>query len=521
MRNAEVFHAASYNKAPKPWGLITAAPKDLFLFRKDDDSKPLITFKKKLKARKKRKRKKEKKLSGEFLDGNLTFGYLDDQGRSFVISPSRPVNSNCRECPRALTFFSALIVCSLFCFWTERSPFADVQYLKRGQQYHLRAFASAFGHRPPFLDPRLVDPLTEWEHMRRKSEWAMDLPMRIPGPHGDPTQTGFTFGNEAQWNPHSAHYQNYLGHGLQPATGFAPCTQMDMASAHDSGHATPQTTPTGILPDRHSTSSSQTFPALSDQQNSPNPIKDPLFVTRYNNAMVAASELCLTDRLTELRHGLSGTNPTACNTYSTPNPFNNASLAFLAAGTSPHGTNLPYFAVSHGSYSLLSAGHGYYSNGNPSRTSNPSLMAAAAAASMYLTPPMVSPSLFYSQLYSSQNQLQSSMQFMNNGDTRSSSAEEDTIATQRCLDSGGPSISRDSSTSDSILQSECSSNHSSADVRRSSVSDDTRRLDSSVRDQQQQHIVMTNHSSSNSNTDLFPTEPSRQSQSDSNLWRPY
>ncbi|GFT42308.1 runt-related transcription factor 1 [Nephila pilipes] len=389
----------------------------------------------------------------------------------------------------------------------------------RRQQYHLRAFASAFGHRPPFLDPRLVDPLREWEHMRRKSDWAMDLPMRIPGPHGDPTQAGFTFGNEAQWNPHSAHYQNYLGHGLQPTTGFAPCTQMDMASAHDSGHATPQTTPTGILPDRHSTGSSQTFPTLSDQQTSPNSIKDSLFVTRYNNAMAAASELCLTDRLTELRHGLSGTNTNACNTYPTPNPFNNASLAFLAAGTSPHNTNLPYFAVSHGSYSLLSAGHGYYGNSNPARTSNPSLMAAAAAASMYLTPPMVSPSLFYSQLYSSQNQLQSSMHFMNNGDTRSSSTEEDTIAAQRCLDSGGPSISRDSSTSDSILQSECSSNHSSSDVRRSSVSDDTRRLESAVREQQ--HLVMTNHSSSDSNTDLFTPEPSRQSQNDSNLWRPY
>lgn len=36
-----------------------------------------------------------------------------------------------------------------------------------------------------------------------------------------------------------------MGHGLQPAAGFAPCTQIDMASTHDSGHATPQTTPTG------------------------------------------------------------------------------------------------------------------------------------------------------------------------------------------------------------------------------------------------------------------------------------
>ncbi|XP_055951322.1 runt-related transcription factor 1-like [Argiope bruennichi] len=392
----------------------------------------------------------------------------------------------------------------------------------RRQQYHLRAFASAFGHRPPFLDPRLVDPLREWEHMRRKSEWTMDLPMRISGAHGDPTQASFTFGNEAQWNAHSAHYQNYLGHGLQPAAGFAPCTQMDMASTHDSGHATPQTTPTGILPDRHSTASSQAFPALTDPQASPSSIKDSLFVTRYNNAMVAASELCLTDRLTELRHGLSGTNPSACSTYPTTHPFNNASLAFLAAGPSPHNNNLPYFTVGHGSYGLLSAGHGYYGNGNPARTTNPSLMAAAAAASMYLTPPMVSPSLFYSQLYSTQNQIQSSIHLMNNSDTRSSTTEDEVIAAQRCLDSGGPSISRDSSTGDSILQSEGSSNHSSADVRRNTISDDRRRLDSNIRDSQQQHLMLANNNGTPSaNTDLFPPEQNRQGQGDSNLWRPY
>ncbi|GIY30512.1 runt-related transcription factor 1 [Caerostris darwini] len=335
----------------------------------------------------------------------------------------------------------------------------------------------------------------------------------------DPTQANFAFGNEAQWSPHSAaHYQNYLGHGLQQAAGFAPCPQMDLAPARDSGHATPQTTPTGILPDHHSSSSSQAFPILNDQQPSPSSIKDSLFVTRYNNAMVAASELCLTDRLTELRHGLSGTNPNACSTYPTNHPFNNASLAFLAAGSTPHNPNLPYFAVSHGSYSLLSAGHGYYGNSNPTRTQNPSLMAAAAAASMYLTPPMVSPSLFYSQLYSSQNQIHSSMQLMNNGDTRSST-EEETVGAQRCLDR--PSISRDSSTSDSILQSECSSNHSSSDVRRSVIPDDRQIDSSSVRDQSQQHLVLTNHSTSSSNTDLFPSETSRQAQSDSNLWRPY
>ncbi|KAG0431427.1 hypothetical protein HPB47_021793, partial [Ixodes persulcatus] len=52
----------------------------------------------------------------------------------------------------------------------------------RSQQQQLRAFASAFGQRPPFLDP-----LREWDHLRRKTaeQWALDIPRRIPGtgPH--------------------------------------------------------------------------------------------------------------------------------------------------------------------------------------------------------------------------------------------------------------------------------------------------------------------------------------------------
>ncbi|XP_015927588.1 uncharacterized protein [Parasteatoda tepidariorum] len=377
----------------------------------------------------------------------------------------------------------------------------------RRQQYHLRAFHSAFGHRPPFLDPRLVDPLREWEHMRRKSEWGIELPLRIPT--GDSSQAAFPFANEVQWNHHhqAAHYQNYLGHSLQTAAGFtsAPCSQMDVTSTHDSGHVTPQTTPTGLLTDRHSANSVGSFPTVVEQA-SPGAIKDPLFVSRYNNAMVAASELCLTDRLSELRHGLSGTNPTACNTYSPSHQFNNASLAFLASNPSTHNT-LPYFAaMNHGSYSLLSAGHGFYNNGTSSRTNNPTLMAAAG---MYFTPPMMSPSLFYSQLYS-QNQLQSSLQHMNNGETKCSIEDE---VTQRCVDSGGPSLSRDSSTNDSVIQSECSSNHSMGDSVRSNETR-PRENDASESDQPRNH-------SSGSATEHFTQESNEHAQSDTNLWRPY
>ncbi|XP_054716119.1 runt-related transcription factor 3-like [Uloborus diversus] len=387
----------------------------------------------------------------------------------------------------------------------------------RRQQYHLRAFASAFGQRSPFLDPRLVDPLREWEHMRRKTaeQWALDLPMRIPGPHADPSHVAFPFNSEAQWNPHAGHYQNYLSHGL-PNAGFPGCPQMDVTSAHDSGHATPQATPTGLVPDRHSSNPPAHFPAINEQQASPGAVlKDPLFVSRYNNAVAAASELCLTDRLTELRHGLSGNNPAACNSYP-PHALNNTSLAFLAAGTATHNSNLPYFSMTHGSYSMLS--HGFYGNGNQVRGSNPSLVAAATAAGMYLTPPMMPSSLLYSQLYSSQNQIQSSMHLLNNNnEPGSSSAEEDTTMIQRNLDSGGPSVSRDSSTGDSVLQSECSSDHSTLDVRRNVTSD----VQQEEGLKEQRHSLSSINNSSENKPEIFTSESNGHVQSDSNLWRPY
>lgn len=277
----------------------------------------------------------------------------------------------------------------------------------------------------------------------------------------------------------------------------------------------------GLLPDRHSSNSSQSFPSLNDQQPPSGSLKDSLFVTRYNNAMVAASELCLTDRLTELRHGLSGTNPAsataaaaACGPYAAaPHHFNN--LAFLATGH--NNGNLPYFAVSHGSYSLLSAGHGYYNGNHPagssSRNPNTSIMSG-----MFLTPPMVPPSLLYSQFYSSQNaQTQQLQNLVANGDTRSST-EDETVAQQRQLDSCAPSVSRDSSTSDSILQSECSSNHSSVDARRSS---DSRQRETVSQEGEQLDIATTNSRNANVTTELFEAETNRHTQSDSNLWRPY
>ena len=61
----------------------------------------------------------------------------------------------------------------------------------------------------------------------------------------DPSQAGFTFPGDGQWPTHAGHYSNYLGHTLQ-TTAFSTCPQIDV-SPHDSGHATPQATPTGRI----------------------------------------------------------------------------------------------------------------------------------------------------------------------------------------------------------------------------------------------------------------------------------
>lgn len=58
----------------------------------------------------------------------------------------------------------------------------NIYFCFSGQHHHhLRAFATAFGQRTPFFDPRLVDPLREWEQFRRKTaeQWAMELPRRM------------------------------------------------------------------------------------------------------------------------------------------------------------------------------------------------------------------------------------------------------------------------------------------------------------------------------------------------------
>ncbi|XP_023230130.1 runt-related transcription factor 1-like isoform X2 [Centruroides vittatus] len=252
----------------------------------------------------------------------------------------------------------------------------------RRQQQQLRAFASAFGQRPTFLDP-----LREWEHLRRKTaeQWALELPRRMPAPPGpaqDPTQALHLTGTDAHWTPYASHYTPYLtpASSLQGSgfSGSAAVTyQLDgalagtSAASHDTCTSGSQLT--SGLSERGPTTPAG-FPSLTES-NSSLLKADSLLVSRYNNAL-AAADLCLTDRLSELRQGLGGVT-----NQQTP-----STTVSLLPGT----TTSPYLSASHPGYSLLSS-HGYYSNGNNT---------SASSTGMYIGSPVVPPSLLYPQLYS-------------------------------------------------------------------------------------------------------------------------
>lgn len=145
-----------------------------------------------------------------------------------------------------------------------------------------------------------------------------------------------------------------------------------------------------------------TFPALNDATANLT-LKADLVSRCYNNAMAAAaanSDICVSERLTELRQGL--------HSNTVPQPPN-TSAALLTS----NGSNSSYLPVNHPGLGLLSSP--YY---------NASGCTGQGTAGMYLNPPVVPPSLMYPQLYTSvaHNQLHSSIHIF--GNTGSSTSSE-------------------------------------------------------------------------------------------------
>ncbi|XP_023223491.1 runt-related transcription factor 1-like isoform X3 [Centruroides sculpturatus] len=181
---------------------------------------------------------------------------------------------------------------------------------------------------------------------------------REPRSKTNPTQALHLAAVDSPWGPYGSHYTTYMAstQGL-PAAAFAASHSIEGSptSSHD---ACPQLS-TGM--DR---SNSSVFSSLSE---GPLPLKDSMVTTRYTNTVTA--EICLTDRLSDLRHGLGGSS------YA-HQPATTTAVSLLSANNTS-----PYLSVSHG----LLAGPGYYGSNN----------------GVYLTPPMLPPSLIYPQLYGS------------------------------------------------------------------------------------------------------------------------
>lgn len=174
------------------------------------------------------------------------------------------------------------------------------------------------------------------------------------------------------------------------------------------------------------TTNPSSFPNLTEHSGSLTLKTDPLLVSRYNNAMAAVAanpELRLTDRLTELRQGLSS---------ASQQPNTSVSLLPGAGGTPP------YLSVSHGSYGLLSS-HPYYSSSGCPGT---------GVGGMYLNPPVVPPSLLYPQLYNSvaHNQLHPSIHLIGSNNSPDLLRSPDSLRNEEELQTNSNHGSRGSST---------------------------------------------------------------------------
>ncbi|XP_054716394.1 runt-related transcription factor 1-like [Uloborus diversus] len=286
--------------------------------------------------------------------------------------------------------------------------------------HHFRAFASAFGQRTPFFDPRLVDPLREWEQFRRKTaeQWALDLPRRmgVGATPSDMAQSfNFAAGEHPHWLAYNAHYSPYFTSAAFRGTGFAgytldsafTATGITSQDTHPASLADPNVSPDSTPGSNNSQlhpSSAFTFKSLIDNLGH---TKNDL-ACRPNNSSPLSSATTTA----------SESNP--C--HSTPDQ---AKLQTSNSALQLPRTNIPLLpgassstlSVNHASYLLASQSY-YGSNG-----------AAATSAGMYLgTGGMVPPSLLYPQLYQ-QSHLHPSLHLLGN-DARSSYDVAASLASQ-------------------------------------------------------------------------------------------
>ncbi|XP_055950776.1 runt-related transcription factor 3-like isoform X1 [Argiope bruennichi] len=273
--------------------------------------------------------------------------------------------------------------------------------------HHLRAFATAFGQRSPFFDPRLVDPLREWERFRRKTaeQWALDLPRRIGATPSDLSQTfNFAAGDHPHWLTYNAHYSPYFTSAAFRGAGFAGYTidsafTATTASSQDAHLSTltdpntsPDSTPTNGTSQLHPSSAFTFKPFLDNLSQA----KSELSACRPLNSSPSSATSAATSE--------SNQGPLSVETGKIPVSNTSLSVPRTNIPVLP-GASTSTISVNHASYLLASQSY-YGSNGT------------AGGPGMYLGPSMVPPSLLYPQLYQ-QSHLHPSIHLLGN-DARNS-----------------------------------------------------------------------------------------------------
>ncbi|XP_042894840.1 runt-related transcription factor 1-like isoform X2 [Parasteatoda tepidariorum] len=276
---------------------------------------------------------------------------------------------------------------------------------RRQHHHHLRAFANAFGQRTHFFDPRLVDPLREWEQFRRKTaeQWALDLPRRMGATPAELSQTfNFAGGDHPHWLAYNAHYSPYFTTAAFRGAGF---TGYAFDSAFSATGSSNQEAHLTSIADGASPESS-----LSNGNGQLHSASAFTFKSMLDNFTQSKSELSLV-RPTNTNLSSAASSAASESDHSPMDPGSKTPVPNTSLQIPK--TNIPLLAgasstalsVNHASYLLASQSY-YGGNG------------ATTSASMYLGTGMMPPSLLYPQLYQ-QSHLHPSIHLLGN-DSRNS-----------------------------------------------------------------------------------------------------
>ncbi|CAN7988150.1 unnamed protein product, partial [Ixodes hexagonus] len=319
---------------------------------------------------------------------DLRFVGRSGRGKSFTITITLSTNP-----PQVATYSKAIKVT------------VDGPREPRRQQQQFRAFASAFGQRPPFLDP-----LREWDHLRRKTaeQWALDIPRRIPGTgtHHDLTQAALHHlsGADAHWGAYP-HYNPYLGPTAAPGGFGGPSVtySLDGSSAVVSAAANSLAANVGISSGH--TLTAQSTLLGSNTTPSDSPLSSSRSLTLDLNALTATGTQPHAPHSDSLLTPPSTTKTPPSLLLTTATNGGNGS-----SSSSPSSSSLD-FLPNPGNYGSFLPAHSYYANGT-STGGTTMTNAPPTSTGVYLSPPVVPPSLLYPQLYGSMSH--PSFQFLGN-----------------------------------------------------------------------------------------------------------